>query len=228
MNADDLIKDNNEKRKLLTEENLKVYEDLLLYIRLAHSKSEQETEELLTELLDHLLEAQAKGKSAKAVFGDNPKQYADEIIGEIPKMVTKERFDLFAYGLSMFFATVLVFSGIYRMFRYYVFQVGEAVSEVYVGTALITTIASIVIAWMFVFVVFQYFRWSCFRTINKVFEFFILWLGGMIPFALFFALLYFTPNVGRMIEIPVYLYFVAGVVLYLAAKWSQSRAKSSI
>ena len=63
MNAEQLAELNFEKRKELTKENLKYYEDMLLYIRLSYDKSEQETEEILSELLDHLLEAQKEGRT---------------------------------------------------------------------------------------------------------------------------------------------------------------------
>ncbi|WP_347862474.1 hypothetical protein U0355_04750 [Salimicrobium sp. PL1-032A] len=59
MQKKEMIKSNNEKRKELTEENREYYEDMLLYIRLSYSKSEQDMEEVLAELLDHLLEAQS-------------------------------------------------------------------------------------------------------------------------------------------------------------------------
>lgn len=64
MNSQELIKLNNKKREKLNEENLKYYEDMLVYLRLSFLKSEQETEELLNELLDHLLEAQEEGKTS--------------------------------------------------------------------------------------------------------------------------------------------------------------------
>lgn len=78
MNAEELIQINNEKRKELTKENKEYYEDMLVYVRLSYDKSEQETEEILTELLDHLVEAQEEGTTAKDVFGQEPKKYADE------------------------------------------------------------------------------------------------------------------------------------------------------
>ncbi|OEF97171.1 DUF1129 family protein [Desulfuribacillus alkaliarsenatis] len=56
--------------------NLKYYEDMLIYIRFSYNKSDQEVEEVLSELLDHLLDAQAEGKTAYEVFGDEPKKYA--------------------------------------------------------------------------------------------------------------------------------------------------------
>ncbi|MFC4353943.1 DUF1129 family protein [Chryseomicrobium palamuruense] len=84
MDTKELIKQNNEKRELLHEPNKVYYEQVLMYIRSRLSLSEQKTEEILMDLLDHMLEAQANGKSAKVVFGENPKAYADDIIEQIP------------------------------------------------------------------------------------------------------------------------------------------------
>ncbi|WMT20250.1 hypothetical protein [Parageobacillus toebii] len=65
MNAKDLAVLNNEKRKQLNEHNRNYYEDMLVYIRSHLLLSEQQSEELLMELLDHLLEAQKHGKVRK-------------------------------------------------------------------------------------------------------------------------------------------------------------------
>lgn len=85
MNAKKLIEENNRKRDLLTKENEAYYSDMLVYIRLQLTLSEQQTEEVLMEMLDHLLDGQAEGKSVQDIFGDDPKQYADEIIAQLPK-----------------------------------------------------------------------------------------------------------------------------------------------
>ena len=84
MKVEDLIKENAEKQKLLTEENEKVYGDILLYIRLS-SVDEKWSEELLLEILDHILEAQEEGKSAREIVGNDPKAYCEELLAELPK-----------------------------------------------------------------------------------------------------------------------------------------------
>ncbi|MEI4769065.1 DUF1129 family protein [Psychrobacillus sp. FJAT-51614] len=85
MKASELIEQNNQKRELLTEENEKYYSGLLLYIRTKLSLSEQQSEEVLMEMLDHLIEGQQDGKTAKDIFGNDPRGYADEIINHLPK-----------------------------------------------------------------------------------------------------------------------------------------------
>ena len=85
MKAKQLIEENNRKREQLTPENEKYYSDMLIYIRLQLTLSEQQSEEVLMEMLDHLLDGQNDGKSARDIFGDDPKGYADEIIQNLPK-----------------------------------------------------------------------------------------------------------------------------------------------
>ncbi|MGQ0516245.1 hypothetical protein ACT453_35000, partial [Bacillus sp. D-CC] len=63
MNAQDMIKLNNKQRELLTPENEVAYSDMLVYLRLSNVP-EQQVEELLLEILDHLIEAQRENKNA--------------------------------------------------------------------------------------------------------------------------------------------------------------------
>jgi uncharacterized membrane-anchored protein len=90
MKAKQLIDENNRKREQLTPENEKYYSDMLIYIRLQLTLSEQQSEEVLMEMLDHLLDGQNEGKSARDIFGDDPKRYADEIIQNLPKEQKRE------------------------------------------------------------------------------------------------------------------------------------------
>jgi hypothetical protein len=50
-------------------------------------------------MLDHLIEAQAEGRSAKDLFGDDPAAYCRELVSELPKPSPRERF--LHYGVIM-------------------------------------------------------------------------------------------------------------------------------
>ncbi|MET0960926.1 MAG: DUF1129 family protein [Psychrobacillus psychrotolerans] len=69
----------------MTEENERYYWNLLLYIRTKLTLSEQQSEEVLMEMLDHLIEGQQDGKTAIEIFGNDPKGYADEIVSHLPR-----------------------------------------------------------------------------------------------------------------------------------------------
>lgn len=77
-----LSEQNNYLRKKLTPGNRKYYEKLLLYLR-AKGKNEVVTEEILLEILQDMLEAQAEGQTAQQYFGADPKGAADELLTEI-------------------------------------------------------------------------------------------------------------------------------------------------
>lgn len=81
----ELIEENNQKRKLLSDDNLKLYEDFLVYIRTDLRIAEQESEELLIELLRSFARGAACGPQRKRAFGNDPKAYAEELIEGLPR-----------------------------------------------------------------------------------------------------------------------------------------------
>ncbi len=231
MNAEQLAELNFEKRKELTKENLKYYEDMLLYIRLSYDKSEQETEEILSELLDHLLEAQKEGRTAKDVFGANPKKYADEIIGELPKMVTKERVKNIFNVILYFFASAAIFTPILMVIFNLISKKGSLVKEFFIGSLIIETLLSIPLAFLILYSIIQTLRWLCFKSIPKFVQLFLFWLIGVASVGIFLALLIIIPDFGRKVEIHTVYIFLTGIILLLFAiitgkfKYSNSNAK---
>lgn len=215
-----LIEANNQKRKLLNEKNKKIYEDMLMYIRLSYDKSEKETEEVLMELLDHLIILQEKGKNAEELFGQDPRSYADEIIGELPKTVSKKRLLLFGMGISYFFAASTLLQSIVSIVLFYVFNQSEISQTYFIGTALVNTCLAVVVAAIVLYGMIQYLRWSCFRNVSKVFEFVFggILFGGL-PFGVFMFIFYFMPSFGPTITFDVYWFIPIGIVLFIVGQW---------
>jgi uncharacterized membrane-anchored protein len=98
MNINRMIALNNERRKLLNPENEAYYSNMVLFVRTSPI-DQRAGEELLLEILDHLIEAQADGRSAKDLFGDDPVAYCRELVSELPKPSPRERF--LHYGVIM-------------------------------------------------------------------------------------------------------------------------------
>ncbi|MED0948031.1 DUF1129 family protein [Bacillus mobilis] len=119
MKVKDLIELNNEKRKLLTTENETAYSDMLIYIRLA-KVPEYQTEELLIEILDHLIEAQQEKKTAYDIFGDDLQAYCDELIASLPKQSVWEQLSIpmfiTSYLLAIYFAISSVIAFVFPLF----------------------------------------------------------------------------------------------------------------
>ncbi|WP_426273295.1 hypothetical protein [Exiguobacterium sp. R-17] len=66
----------------LSTESTRFLEDLKVYL-LASGKNEQATNEIVLELEDHLIEAEAEGKSVRAITGDSPGAYIQSISHEM-------------------------------------------------------------------------------------------------------------------------------------------------
>lgn len=81
---------NNERRKKLNDENESFYSDILLYVR-SSNVDQRAGEELLLELLEHLIDAQERGRQAADVFGGEPEEYCKSLVDELPRETLKER-----------------------------------------------------------------------------------------------------------------------------------------
>ncbi|MBE5104205.1 DUF1129 family protein [Bacillus thuringiensis] len=103
MKAKDMVELNNKKRELLTSENEAAYGDMLVYLRISNVP-EQQMEELLLEILDHLIEAQAENKSAYDIFGSDLQSYCDELISALPTQTKLEKTSLIGFSISLLLA----------------------------------------------------------------------------------------------------------------------------
>ncbi|MGD7045600.1 DUF1129 family protein [Jeotgalibacillus proteolyticus] len=90
---------NNKRRKELTAQNEAFYKDIMLYVR-GSNVDQRAGEELLLELLEHLIDAQARGKRAVEVFGIHPEEYCKKLVDALPKASIKEKAALYGSVLS--------------------------------------------------------------------------------------------------------------------------------
>lgn len=103
MTEKEMVKLNNEKRKLLTPENEAAYGDMLIYLRFT-SVPQKQMEELLLEILDHLLEAQEDGKNAHDIFGEDLKAYCDELINSSEHQNSFQQATVIGFAVSLLLA----------------------------------------------------------------------------------------------------------------------------
>ncbi|MCU5460547.1 DUF1129 family protein [Bacillus cereus] len=103
MKAKDMVELNNKKRELLTTENESAYGDMLVYLRLSNVPAQQ-MEELLLEILDHLIEAQTENKNAYDIFGDDLQSYCAELISASPTQTKLEKTSLIGFSISLLLA----------------------------------------------------------------------------------------------------------------------------
>ncbi|EJS72440.1 DUF1129 family protein [Bacillus cereus] len=117
MNAQDMIELNNKKRELLTSENEAAYGDMLVYLRISNVP-EQQMEELLLEILDHLIEAQAENKNAYDIFGDDLQSYCDELISALPTQTKLQKTSLIGFSISLLLAIQFGINAIISFFMF--------------------------------------------------------------------------------------------------------------
>lgn len=220
MNAKELIKLNNKKRKGLTEENEEYYDKMLVYIRTNVSVSEQQAEELLMELLDHLIDAQAEGKGAAEIFGENIKNYCDEMIKQLPKEPLKSTAFFIGFLLLQLASLMAIVSGIGDIVVHY-FK--DSSQTVYVGTALVTLGIVAVIISLDVFLFLKWIQKSVYKITNKIKDFFLLFVLIFVSLAGMVFLPKLIPPFGYAIEAGGFLYLTVGAATLIVLKWLNSK-----
>lgn len=219
MHAKDLIKLNNEKRELLNKENLQDYEDMLEYIRMNHNKSEQQTEELLIELLDHLLDAQDQGKSAKDIFGDDLKAYCQELIIELPVERISINVMFISYLVLNLLGLIGMFIGVVNFGLYQFVGIGEQTFNFSLGSGIVVLIIDFLLLALFVYVVFLWINRSLFKNKKTKLwlEFIQIWFICTLFISLTVGVLHFMPNFGMPVSIPHLVIVAISAVLYIAS-----------
>jgi len=215
MNTKILIEDNNQQRELLTPDNEAYYRDLLIYIRLQLTLSEQQSEEILIQLLDHLLDGQNEGKTANDIFGDDPKAFADEIIEQLPKEDKREVIPFIAGIACNIVSWVLIIRGILLLT---LSQFTEVKTEI---NLFVTGVVSLGIACFISLTI-----WFILRLINN--SLFIekrntkknmlkAGVTGAAGMGAVLLLAKFTPEIGPSFHFPWWASLMGGAILWLLA-----------
>jgi uncharacterized membrane-anchored protein len=206
----DIIRHNNEKRKLLHKENQEYYENLMVYIR-SHNKEERATEELLLELLDHLLEAQKDGKSAIEVFGKKPKELADEMIESLPEESLKSRVE---FGLELGFTLFGWFFVVWGIIPF----IEKQDKTIYAGSLILSSILLLGGLLLLIYLVLEQLKKEAFEASEKKKKVSI-GLGVLVGvlFLLGFLVNLFIEPFGPTFEVSYYTPFGLGCFFLLAS-----------
>ncbi|MBS4196843.1 DUF1129 family protein [Lederbergia citri] len=213
MKAKELIEENNRKRELLTKENEVYYSDMMIYIRLQMSLSEQQSEEVLMEMLDHLLEGQEEGKTANDIFGDDPKAFADEIIEQLPKEKKRAVIPFVTGIVANIVSWVLMIRGVLFLV---LSQFTKVKTEVYlIGTIVVALVIACFVAFTIWFI-FRLIKNSLFKE-KKSTKMDMLKAGlvGAAGMAVVIVATKFTPEVGPSFNFSWWASLIAGGVLWL-------------
>lgn len=181
--AEELIKQNNKLRELLSPENKVYYEDILLYMRtFGFFYEELETEQHLMTILQDILEAQKHGESAEEYFGKNPKEIVDQLTKQLDKPSWKSIFKMsgWIFLISSFYVIVSGFTA--------------PVLKVNVFVIVLNGIFSI----GFIYGVFKLLHLSIYIKVKlpRPIKFFVMWIMAVIPFGIFFLIQFYAPKQG--------------------------------
>ncbi|MFD1031036.1 DUF1129 family protein [Metaplanococcus flavidus] len=211
-----LIEENNQKRELLNEENLRLYEEFLLYIRTDLRVDEQAGEEVLMDLLDHLLEAQEEGKAASELFGESPQAYANEMIEALPKE-KKRNAALFIFSQVLSLAGWFsIMFGVVSLIMSFFQEVDTSIS---LGNLLVIFGSVVVFSLSAVSVVFKIVRTTLFGPKKKRILGYVkagLFGGGAV--GLIILLSWIIPDFGPVIQLEWWVYVLTGLLLIAAYK----------
>lgn len=220
MKVKEIIALNNQKRKELTDDNLKHYEDMLTYIRLASNKSEQQTEEILLELLEHTLQAQDENRTVKDVFGDDLKHYCQDLIEEIPSETHKKQISFSLYIIFGFLTMASLTYGVLGFVLSLFFDSGSGTTTFSIGSSIMIVFLNMIIAFLFIAWLLSWMKSSVFKEkkTNKWIEFFQIWFGFMLSFGLFLIIAYFMPDFGPALTMNTLWFIAIAVVLYIISR----------
>ncbi|WP_404430348.1 DUF1129 family protein [Sutcliffiella horikoshii] len=214
-----LIEENNKKRKLLSDDNLKLYEDFLLYIRTDLRVAEHEGEELLLELLDHMLEAQHEGRPAKDLFGEDPKAYADEIIEGLPREKKRDTIPFITTILLNLMGWGAINVGLVYLILAQFVEVKDSISISSLLTIFIPVLLSIAIGIKIIFALIRSTLFQEKKSHKKAY-----WKAGLYgagSFALIMLLAWLKPDFGPSVQIVWWINVLIGLVLILSGKFIQ-------
>ncbi len=221
--TDELIEENNHKRELLNVENEKVYEDLLLYLRTDLRIDEHAGEEILMDLLDHLVEAQEDGKSAKELFGESPQKYADELIENLP---SQKRRNVFLFSASQILGLTGWFAASFGIISLIVSFFRPVDNSIALGTLLLMLLSVIFVAFIGVSVIFKIVRSSVFQAEKKKWQAYVkAGLYGAVAFSCVVLIAWLFQDFGPVVKLEWWIFLLFGLVFLAISKlmyrWSE-------
>jgi uncharacterized membrane-anchored protein len=219
-----LIEENNKKRKLLTKENEAYYDDLLVYIRLQLTLSEQQSEEVLMEMLDHLIDGQQEGKTAKEIFGDDPLSFTDEIIEQLPKEKMRKIVPFVGGIIVNLISWVLIFRGIILLVFSQFTAVNSEVHYFNVAVSALVIVFTIIVNIWFIFKLIKESLFNENRSTKK--DMIKAGLVAAVCMALVLAAAKFTPEIGSSFNLNWWISLLTGSILWLIQFFVKKRAST--
>lgn len=166
-------------------------ENLRLYL-ISSGKEEKEVHSIVEELEDHLMEAEARGKTVDHIVGESPKEYMKQLSNE---MNTNWR--------SLFKVMVIIVLGALS------FSILTNAVKGELSYSLLEMIGTVAVSLVLIFSIGIVFKYMAAANLSKRKEYGLYYLMGMLPILLFVGLIY----LNRLIETPIFTFGRYGTVI---------------
>lgn len=157
-------------------------ENLRLYL-FSNGKDEEEINAIVEELEDHLMEAEARGKTVDHIVGESPKQYMMQLSNEM----TTDTKTWVKYIIMILFGALS-------------YSILTNAVKGPLSYSLLEILGSIMICLIFIIAIRIIFKYVAANSLSKWKEFALFYVVGLLPIALFVGLFYFN----RLIETPIF------------------------
>ncbi|PAD93333.1 DUF1129 family protein [Shouchella clausii] len=215
-----LIEENNRLRQQLTPDNLKLYEDMMLYIRTDLRLAEYESEQILMEMLHHIVDSQKDGKTAKDVFGGNPKDYAEELIAELPREKKRNVAQFIIAQVVVLIGIVCLVEGLGKLVLPLFGLKGPVVIT---GNLMVTLLMGIIGTGVAVYWIFKQIRKDLFTEgTNSKKQYIKTGLIGAVAFMAMVGIVYLLPDWGIPLTFAWWTYVLIGMFLLIIGKRLQA------
>ncbi|MBJ8057273.1 hypothetical protein JDS85_02565 [Bacillus cereus] len=221
MTEKEMVKLNNEKRNLLTAENEAAYGDMLIYLRLTNVPQKQ-MEELLLEILDHLLEAQEYGKNAHDIFGEDLKAYCDELINSSEHQNSFQQAAVIGFAVSLLLAIQIGFDTLTTLIQ----KLFSDTNTSRIPFSIPGTIVSATVLTIGAFITFSLFRRFSFTILVSWKQKALLLLSVFIPFVLsVFANVFFKTRPYLFYNLSIWQGALITISFYILYKFLYNTSK---
>jgi hypothetical protein len=191
MNTNELVKENNELRDLLTPTNRDFYEDLMVLVRMKSLfRDESVYEDTLLSIVQDLLEAQSAGQSAEEYLGRDIYAIANEIVSETPRMSKLKVLKLVLMVLGIYLLASIVPSTLLDLLLSPAHTATISIAGVLIGS-----LYTLLLVWLF-FKSFSISRWWLRLAHQKFFKSYLQVLPiGLVIFGIYLLISWLTQNI---------------------------------
>jgi DNA-binding ferritin-like protein (Dps family) len=215
-----LIKQLNKSAKNLSLENKKIFDDIILYIRMSNIKT-RDAEEFLQQLLDSFLNAQQQGVSIETMLGTpDIKKYCEEIISTYKSSYNYlSRYSEYIMFTGMLITIFCIINYIIQNFS--IITKGQVDNFTLYLNFDLGLIFQLLLTGPLFIAIFAYFRRNCFKESkkhDKIKEFFMLYGLNILLICTMVAFFMFVDNV-ILFRLNIIIVLIIGIALYFIGSY---------